>query len=395
MPTFRELLGQLKETQSEIKCDEIAGETESGKSRVILDVRETDEVRQGHLPSAIHIPRGYLELKVEGMIPDRNTPIITYCAGGVRSLFAAETLTKMGYTNVRSMSGGFAAWKEKGLPIEKPIVLTAQDQTRYLRHLSMPEVGEKGQAKLLQSKVLLIGAGGLGCPAAYYLTAAGVGTLGIVDFDVVDESNLQRQILHSADRVGTSKIVSAKKTLNDFNPGVRIIPFEERLDSSNVDRIMKDFDVVLDGSDNFPTRYLINDACVKLKKPCIHGSVYRFEGQVSVFSPAHGGPCYRCLYPEPPPAEFAPSCAEAGVLGVLPGVIGLLEAIEVIKIILGIGDPLIGRLLAYDALSAKFREFKLRKDPNCNYCQEGKPFPGYIDYEFFCTTAERNGAKSS
>jgi molybdopterin/thiamine biosynthesis adenylyltransferase len=269
--------------------------------------------------------------------------------------------------------------------VEKPTALSDADRRRYARHLNIPEVGEKGQAKLLEAKVCLIGAGGLGCPAAYYLAAAGVGTLGMVDFDVVDESNLQRQILHPTSRIGVKKIDSARRTLLEFNPGLKFLGFEERLRSGNVERILSDFDVIVDGSDNFPTRYLVNDACVKLKKPCVHGSVYRFEGQASVFDPQRGGPCYRCLFPEPPPPDLAPSCAEAGVLGVLPGVIGLLEAVETIKLILGIGDSLVGRLLAYDALGGHFREYRLSPDPNCHYCAKGKTFPGYVDYEEFCS----------
>jgi molybdopterin/thiamine biosynthesis adenylyltransferase/rhodanese-related sulfurtransferase len=356
----------------------------SGENLALVDVREADEYRAGFIPRATHVPRGFLELRIENVVPDREAAVVLYCGSGTRSLFAAETLTRMGYRHVESMSGGFTQWAREGRAVEKPIVLSEADRRRYSRHLNIPEVGEKGQAKLLQSKVLLLGAGGLGCPAAYYLAAAGVGTLGMVDFDVVDESNLQRQILHPTSRVGMPKIESAKKTLLDFNPGLKFVGYEEKLDSRNVERILGGFDLIVDGSDNFPTRYLVNDASVKLKKPCVHGSVYRFDGQVTVFDPARGGPCYRCLYPEPPPPELAPSCAEAGVLGVLPGVVGLLEAVEAIKILLGIGQPLVGRLLAYDALEGEFRQFKLRRDPQCAYCGEGKPFPGYIDYEYFC-----------
>ena len=325
-------------------------------------------------------------MRIEEAITDKAAPLVLYCAGGIRSLFATETLTNMGYTSVVSMSGGFSGWTRKGFSIETPLLLSEKDRKRYSRHLLIPEVGEEGQIKLMKSRVLIIGAGGLGCPIAYYLAAAGVGTLGLVDFDVVDESNLQRQILHTTDRVGTSKIKSAMQTLSAFNGDVKIIPFEERITSSNIEKIMQDFDIVVDGSDNFPTRYLINDACVKLKKPCVHGSVYRFEGQVTVFDPQRGGPCYRCLYKEPPPPELAPSCADAGVLGVLPGVIGLLEAVETVKLILKIGEPLIGRVIAYDALEGAFQTFRLRKDPSCDYCKEGAVFPGFIDYDYFCAS---------
>lgn len=380
----RDLMSLARQKFAEVTPEETERRLKADSQFALVDVRETDEYRQGFIPGAVHVPRGFLELRIENSLPDRKTPIVLYCAGGNRSILAAETLGRMGYENVSSMAGGFSKWAQEGRSVEKPIVLSEADRRRYARHLTIPEVGEKGQAKLLGSKMLLVGAGGLGSPAAYYLAAAGVGTLGIIDFDVVDESNLQRQILHPTSRVGQSKISSATKTLTDFNPGIKVVPFEERLNSDNVDRIFKDFDIVVDGSDNFPTRYLVNDASVHLKKPCVHGSVYRFEGQVTVFDPERGGPCYRCLYPEPPPPDMAPSCAEAGVLGVLPGIIGLLEAIEAIKLALNIGEPLVGRLLSYDGLKGKFQEFKLRRDPSCAYCGEGKAFPGYVDYELFC-----------
>ncbi len=322
-------------------------------------------------------------MQAEAKLPDPNAEIIAYCQGGTRSLFAAGTLRQMGYRKVRSMAGGFTRWKTSGFPFEVPQVLTAKDRERYARHLSIDEVGEAGQVKMLNAKVLCIGAGGLGSPAAYYLAAAGIGVIGVVDFDVVDRTNLQRQILHSDDRVGELKVESAKKTLLGLNPDIKVVAYNERLNSANVDAIFKDYDVILDGCDNFPTRYLVNDACVKHRKPNIHGSIYRFEGQVTVFWPGKG-PCYRCLYAEPPPPELAPSCAEAGVLGVLPGVIGVLEAIEAIKIVLGKGDLLVGRLLTYDALEARFRELKLKANPECKYCASGREFPGYIDYEYFC-----------
>lgn len=388
MKTRQALVEDLKKAISEVSTQEVESLVKQQKNIVLLDVRETEEVSAGHLPNALHISRGFLELQIEGKIPERETPIITYCAGGVRSLFAAEALLRMGYLNVRSMGGGYQKWAKEGRVTEKTIVLSEEEKRRYSRHLTIPEVGPKGQKLLIQSKVLMIGAGGLGCPAAIYLAAAGVGTLGIVDFDKVDESNLQRQILHTTDRIGTPKTESAKKTILALNPLVNVKTFETQINSQNVESIVKDFDLVVDGSDNFATRYLINDACILLKKPCVHGSVYRFEGQVTVFAPHAGGPCYRCLYPEPPPPGMAPSCAEAGVLGVLPGVIGLLEAIEAIKWIIGTGNPLVGKLLTYDALEAKFRELKLRKDPHCAYCGEGKSFPGFIDYEVFCSAHE-------
>jgi len=382
--TYQYRLSHLKKTLKEVAPEEVQKMIESRETVTIVDVRESEEYRAGHLPSAVSVPRGFLEMRIEEAIVDRTAPLVLYCAGGVRSLFATETLKNMGYTSVLSMTGGFNGWSRKGFSVETPMFLSEKDRRRYSRHLLIPEVGEHGQIKLLKSKVLIIGVGGLGCPIAYYLSAAGVGTLGLVDFDVVDESNLQRQILHTTDRVGTSKIKSAMQTLSAFNEHVKLIPFEERLTSSNIERIMQDFDIVVDGSDNFPTRYLVNDACVKLKKPCVHGSIYRFDGQITVFDPQRGGPCYRCLYKEPPPPELAPSCADAGVLGVLPGVIGLLEAVETVKLILEIGDPLIGRVVAYDALEGAFQTFKLRKDPTCDYCREGAIFPGFIDYDYFC-----------
>jgi molybdopterin/thiamine biosynthesis adenylyltransferase/rhodanese-related sulfurtransferase len=359
------------------------------RGAVLIDVREPDEVAQGSPAGAQRIVRGFLELRVEDAAPDPAKTVLVMCAGGVRSLFAAEGLRLMGYRDVRSVAGGFNRWKQDGLPVEMPRTLGDRDRERYARHILMPEVGEKGQLELLDAKVLLIGAGGLGSPAALYLGAAGVGTLGIVDMDVVDRSNLQRQILHTDDRTGTSKVQSARATLLALNPAIQVVGFETRLDSSNVDSIFPGWDVVVDGSDNFATRYLVNDACVKHAIPNVHGSIYRFEGQVSVFWPAcptRRGPCYRCLYPEPPPPEFAPSCAEAGVLGVLPGVVGTMEAVETIKILLGIGDPLVGRLLHYDALRQRFTELSLAPDPACRYCAPGAKFPGYVDYERFCSS---------
>ncbi len=358
------------------------------KGAALIDVREADEIGRGSPVGASRLGRGYLELRVEESVPDFRRTVLLLCEGGVRSLFAAEDLKRLGYQDVRSVKGGFTQWKNEGLPFEVPRMLDAEARERYSRHLLMPEVGEQGQLKLLDSKVLLVGAGGLGSPAAFYLAAAGVGTLGIVDHDVVDRSNLQRQILHTDTDVGTPKVLSARDRIEALNPSIKVVPYEAHLDSGNVEEIFRGYDVVVDGSDNFPTRYLVNDACVKLGIPNVHGAVYRFEGQVTVFWPGHKnpGPCYRCLYPEPPPPELAPSCAEAGVLGVLPGVIGLLEAVETIKLLLGVGDPLVGRLLYYDALRARFSEFRLARDPECRYCGDPAQFPGYVDYERICAT---------
>jgi molybdopterin/thiamine biosynthesis adenylyltransferase/rhodanese-related sulfurtransferase len=383
MSTYRDLLQQVKREIRETTAEEVNRELSSGRPLVLIDVREPDEVARGILPGAIHIPRGFLEIKVEGQVPDRASSVVVYCAAGARSAFAAKTLQDMGYENVRSLAGGFTAWRERGFRVEVPRVFTPDQLARYSRHIMLPEVGEKGQAKLLDTKVLLLGAGGLGSPAAYYLAAAGVGTLGIVDNDVVDESNLQRQILHNTRRVGMPKVQSARETLEALNPDVRVVTFEERLTSENALRILEGWDVVVDGCDNFPTRYLVNDACVMLRKPNVHGSIYRFEGQVTVFAPGEG-PCYRCLYPEPPPPEMAPSCADAGVLGVLPGVIGVLQAIETIKLVLGAGKSLVGRLVMYDALEASFRELKLRRDPACPACGENPRIHELTDIPGLC-----------
>jgi len=375
-------LGQLRGDIPELSPGE-AGPRLDRDSWTAVDVREADEYRRGHLPGSLHLPRGFLELQAEQKLPDKDRNLLVYSTGGVRSLLAAATLRQMGYTKATSLAGGYLKWQGEGLAVHIPETLSERERERYMRHLSIDEVGEPGQLKLKKARVLCIGAGGLGSPAAYYLAAAGVGTLGIVDFDVVDRSNLQRQILHSDDRVGELKTESAKRTLLGLNPDINVVTHEERLSSENVDALFSQYDIIVDGCDNFPTRYLVNDGCVKHQKPNVHGSIYRFEGQVTVFWPGKG-PCYRCLYPEPPPPEMAPSCAEAGVLGVLPGVIGVLEGIEAVKIILGVGDLLTGRLLTYDALEARFRELKLRRDPNCAYCAEGREFPGYTDYDFFC-----------
>ncbi len=348
---------------------------------VLVDVREKNEWNEGYIPGAIHVPRGYLELQIEEAVPDKSQKVVLYCAGGVRSLMAGKTLQDMGYTDVVSMAGGFGQWKGSGYNFVQPRTMSDAQSKRYSRHVLIPEVGEQGQFKLLDSKVLLIGAGGLGSPAAYYLAAAGVGTLGIIDADVVDDSNLQRQILHNTERIGQYKAESARQTINALNPDVKVVTYIERLDETNVRNIIADYDVIVDGTDNFPTRYLLNDAAILEDKPVVHGSVFRFEGQITVFKP-YDGPCYRCLYPEPPPPALAPSCAEAGVLGVLPGIIGLLQATETIKLLLNIGDPLVGRLLTYDALSGEFNELRLFRDPHCLACgEDGHPdnLPTYAD----------------
>ena len=357
------------------------------RGAALIDVREPEEIAQGSPQGALRLGRGFLELRVEDAVPDFERPVVVMCSGGARSLFAAEDLRRMGYRQIHSMAGGFSRWKAEGLPFELPVVLDREGRERYSRHLAMPEIGEAGQAKLLASRVLLIGAGGLGSPAALYLAAAGVGTLGLVDDDVVERSNLQRQILHNDQRVGQAKVDSARQTLAALNPSVRVETHPVRLTSANVEEILASYDAIVDGSDNFPTRYLVNDACVRLGLPNVHGSVYRFEGQATVFWPGYPkrrGPCYRCLYPEPPPADLAPSCVDAGVLGVLPGVIGLLQAVETVKLLLGLGDPLVGRLLCFDALRARFTEFELAPNPDCAHCGEGRPFPGYVDYAEFC-----------
>ena len=364
MPTPRDLLSEAKAAIREVSTDD--AEQHLGQV-TFLDVREPEEYEQGTLPGAVHLPRGNLEFQVEGKLPDKSAPVIVYCAAGVRSAFAARTLGQLGYKDVVSMAGGFNRWKDEGKPWNTPRTLSADQRNRYQRHLLLPEVGEVGQQKLLDSKVLLLGAGGLGSPAALYLAAAGVGTLGIIDMDVVDASNLQRQILHNMDRIGERKVDSAKKTLTAINPDVDVATYDVRLGADNVLDVIDGYDVIVDGTDNFPTRYLVNDASLLKRIPVVHGSIFRFEGQATVFAP-YVGPCYRCLIPEPPPAELAPSCAEAGVLGVLPGIIGSIQALETIKLLLGIGEPLIGRLLAYDSLEETFRTFNVRRDPECPAC---------------------------
>jgi sulfur-carrier protein adenylyltransferase/sulfurtransferase len=384
MPGYRELLQQVRAEISEVDATGARRVVDAGDA-LVVDVREQDEWDEGHIPGAVHIPRGNLESRIERAAPDRDRAILLYCAVGNRSAFAAKTLAELGYADVVSLSGGFTDWKRNGFPVQLHAGLDAPRRARYSRHLLIPEVGEQGQLKLLDSKILLIGAGGLGSPASLYLAAAGVGRIGIVDADVVDESNLQRQIVHSTDRLGEAKVESAKRTIEALNPDVEVVAYKERLTSENVERILADgWDVIVDGADNFPTRYLVNDASVWHGIPVVHGSIYRFEGQVTVFRP-HAGPCYRCLFPAPPPPELAPSCAEGGVLGVLPGVIGSLQANEALKLALGIGEPLVGRLLLFDALSAELDEVKLRRDPECPVCGEHPTITDYVDYVEFCS----------
>ena len=384
MPTYRELLQQTRSEISEIDANQARGRIESGEP-VVVDVREQDEWDEGHIPGAVHVPRGHLESRIERLAPDPARPVVIYCSAGNRSAFAAKTLTDLGYEDVVSLAGGFTDWKRNGFPVQLQAGLDAPQRARYSRHLLIPEVGEEGQLKLLDSKILLVGAGGLGSPASLYLAAAGVGRIGIVDADVVDESNLQRQIVHSTESLGEPKVDSAKRAIEALNPDVEVVPYQERLSSENIERILADgWDVIVDGADNFPTRYLVNDASVWHRIPVVHGSIYRFEGQVTVFKP-YEGPCYRCLFPTPPPPELAPSCAEGGVLGVLPGVIGSLQASEALKLALGIGEPLIGRLLLFDALTAAFDEVKLRRDPDCPVCGEQPTITEYVDYVEFCS----------
>src|SRR5256885_7472550 len=383
MPTYRDYFAEIKKRVKEATPQQVAELLRSGDVQ-LADAREKNEWDEGHLPGAVHVPKSYLEQWAEDRLPDKAKTTVLYCAGGVRSAMAADTLAKLGYTKVISMQGGFNRWKDTGKPWTKPASFTADQAQRYSRHLLIPEVGEAGQHKLLQSKVLLIGAGGPGSPAAYYLASAGVGTLGIVDSDVVDLTNLQRQILHTTERIGESKVDSAQAPLEALNPDVRIVGYRERLTSANIDRIIAEYDVVIDGADNFPTRYLLNDASIKHGKPVVHGSIYRFEGQVTVFKP-HDGPCYRCLFPEPPPPELAPSCAEGGVLGVLPGIVGSLQTNEAIKLAAGIGDPLVGPLLLLDALATEFNEVKIERRADCPVCGDHPTITEYIDYVEFCS----------
>jgi molybdopterin/thiamine biosynthesis adenylyltransferase/rhodanese-related sulfurtransferase len=396
VPTFDALLRDLRERIPEVDPQGLSAELadrQPGAAPAVIDVREPDEHAQGVIPGAVHIPRGFLELRIEKEVPDRDAPVVVYCAGGTRSLLAVRSLAELGYTRVRSLAGGFNGWKKAGLPWEQPLALRADQQARYSRHTLLPEVGVAGQVKLLESRVLCIGAGGLGSPSSMYLAAAGVGTIGVIDDDVVDASNLQRQILHATDRIGTPKVDSAERTLRDLNPDVKVEKHRARLSSANALEILSGYDVIIDGADNFATRYLVNDCALRLGKPVVHASIFRFEGQLTVF-PAGGSPCYRCLYPQPPPPEDAPSCAEAGVLGVLPGAMGVLQATEAIKLLLGIGDTLAGRLLVYDALKTRFRELKLRRDPRCPTCGDGvdRAQIPLVDYDQFCAGPRHGGA---
>ncbi len=380
MSSPRDLLNAAKAEIREVDPHEVADRLDH---YTLLDVREPDEYEQGAVPGAIHVPRGQLEFSIEGRLADKSAPIAVYCAGGTRSAFAAKTLQDLGYRDVVSVAGGFNKWKDEGLVWTTPRVMTADQRNRYHRHILLPEVGEKGQMRLLDAKVLLLGAGGLGSPAAIYLAAAGVGTIGIIDMDVVDSSNLQRQILHTLDRVGMRKVDSAKAALTAMNPDVKVVTYDTRLGADNILDIIDGYDVIVDGTDNFPTRYLVNDAALIKRIPVVHGSIFRFEGQATVFYP-YVGPCYRCMIPEPPPAELAPSCAEAGVLGVLPGIIGSIQAVETIKLILDLGEPLVGRLLTYDSLDESFRTFKVRRDPSCPACGENAGPIVIAEYDDLC-----------
>jgi molybdopterin/thiamine biosynthesis adenylyltransferase/rhodanese-related sulfurtransferase len=383
---LRDLRGHTREIDPATLDDELR----AGRRPTLIDVREADEHAQGTIPGTVHIARGFLELRVEKAVTDRGAPVVVYCAGGTRSLLAARSLAELGYTDVRSLAGGFTAWKRAGLAWEQPLALRADQASRYSRHTLLPEVGVAGQLQLLASKVVCIGAGGLGSPSSMYLAAAGVGTIGMIDDDLVDASNLQRQILHSTERVGTAKVDSAEATLRGLNPDVHVVKHRARLAAHNALELLAPYDVIIDGADNFATRYLVNDVALRLGKPVVHASIFRFEGQLTVFS-ATGGPCYRCLFPQPPPPEEAPSCAEAGVLGVLPGAIGVLQATEAIKLLLGLGETLAGRLVVYDALKARFRELKLRRDPGCPTCGDGvdRAHIPLIDYEQFCAGPAR------
>ena len=381
MASYRELLQQVKGEIDEVD----ARSAEAIDGAVWVDVRRHDEWDEGHIPGALHIPRGSLESRIESRVPDRSTPVVLYCASGERSALAAKTLGELGYEQVVSLTGGFTDWKRNGGEIAIPQTLSPEKRARYSRHILIPEIGEEGQLKLLDSKILLIGAGGLGSPAALYLAAAGVGHIGIIDADIVDESNLQRQIAHSLNTLGSPKVDSAQRAIEALNPDVRVTTYRERLTSENIDRILDDgWEIVVDGADNFPTRYLMNDAAVWRGIPVVHGSIYRFEGQVTVFRP-EDGPCYRCLFPEPPPVELAPSCSEGGVLGVLPGIVGTLQTNEALKLALDIGEPLVGRLLLFDALHTEFTEVRIKRNPECPVCGEHPSITEYIDYVEFCT----------
>src|SRR5256714_1643918 len=393
MPSGADLIRRIKEQIRELdpgEVQELVKQNGNGAGApALVDVREQHEWDEAHIGGAVHVPRGHLESRIEGTVPDKSRPVVLYCASGNRSALAAKTLEELGYDDVASMRGGITLWKDRGYDVEVSRALTPEQRERYSRHLLIPEIGVEGQQKLLDAKVLLLGAGGLGSPAALYLAAAGVGTLGIVDNDTVDLSNLQRQVAHSNDRIGIPKVDSAEIAIKEINPDVNVVKYQTRLDASNIMEIIEGYDVIVDGVDNFPTRYLLNDASVRLDIPVVSASILGFDGQLSVFAP-HEGPCYRCPFPHPPPAELAPSCGANGVLGVLPGTMGMLQATEVIKLVTGAGEPLIGRLLLYEALSATFTELKVRRDPECPICsrdpdsiseEEMGKFP---DYDTFC-----------
>src|SRR3954451_23018461 len=390
MASGAELLRQIKEQINEVDPREVHDIVNNGYDAFVVDVREQHEYDEGRLPGAIHVPRGHLETRIEQAVKDKDARVILYCQSGSRSAFAADTLQRqLGYSKVESMGGGITLWKDRGFEIEQPRVLTPEQRERYSRHTLLSEVGVEGQLKLLDSKVLLLGAGGLGAPTALYLAAAGVGTIGIIDDDVVDESNLQRQVIHNTERVGIAKTASARMTIEALNPDVKVVEHNTRLDSSNILELIDPYDMIVDGADNFPTRYLLNDASVRLRKPVISASILGFDGQISTFVP-HEGPCYRCLYPVPPPPELAPSCGANGVLGVMAGIMGLLQANEVIKLVAGIGEPLVGRLLLYESLGTRFTELKVKRDPECAICGEHAPeidpadMGKFPDYELFC-----------
>src|SRR5205823_12705052 len=383
MKTLREMLAEARQVVPEEGPEDLQRRLKSATPPVVIDVRDPDEYRDGHIEAATNISRGFLEFRIAGAVSDPSTPIVLYCQTGLRSVLAAKQLKELGYENVINLQGGYAKWAQSGLPVVKDIALSPDQIQRYSRHFLLNQVGDKGQRRLLRSKILLIGAGGLGSPTALYLAAAGVGTLGLMDGDVVDITNLQRQVLHTTADVGRPKVESGARTLKALNPDVNVIALPTRLNVDNAMDVIADYDVVIDGSDNFSTRYLVNDACFLAGKPHVHGSIFQFEGMASVFAP-NQGPCYRCLYPTPPPAGLVPSCAEAGVLGVLPGIVGVIQATEAVKLILDAGQPLVGRLLLYDALSMKFRELKLRRDPECPVCGDHPTIKTLIDYDAFC-----------
>jgi molybdopterin/thiamine biosynthesis adenylyltransferase/rhodanese-related sulfurtransferase len=390
-PSGAEVLRQIKDRIEEVDPAAVRDQLQNGA--LVIDVRQDEEWANGHIPGAHHVPKSHLESRIEGAAPDKTVPVVLYCASGQRSAWAARTLIEdLGYEHVSSMTGGFTLWKDRGYDVDVARFMSAEQRDRYSRHLLLNEVGVEGQQKLLDARVLLLGAGGLGSPSSLYLAAAGVGTLGIVDDDVVDLSNLQRQVIHNSERVGVSKVDSAEETIRLLNPDVKVEKHKLRLGPDNIMDILPNYDIVVDGLDNFPTRYLLNDASVRLRIPVVSAAILGFDGQLSVFKP-YEGPCYRCLFPVPPPAELAPSCGANGVIGVLPGTMGLLQATEVIKLVLDIGNPAIGRLLMYDALAATMTEVKIRRDPNCPICSrdpdeitdaEMGVFP---DYEAFCAGA--------